>query len=352
MIRNALDSVFIRRYDALSRRNALERLRLLEHHDGHRLAPNLRRQADAYAREVLGSKAFAPWLYVYAKGRGEFVEAWIPDNFFVRVVIPNVNGVLRYVPTLKTFTSAVLDSTSIPDVAYVIDGRFYGAGYRPVGKDDVRDVLFSRGDEVVVKRDDSAGGRDVFFLRADGFVPDALLQDAPNAVVQWRVDHHPLFTELSGAEGSNLRLLTVRLPDDSLEVRHAALRFGTPNARIYGQGDGFHALVDHETGRFLERYITSDWRLIERIPDGSRSLGSGSIPGYEAACSTCLSLHAQVPHLGVIGWDVMIDAEEQPWVVEWNARHPAAYGGETFRGPLFKGVGWESLRPIRRTWLY
>jgi len=352
MIRNVLDSVFIRRYDALSRRNAMERLSVLERHDGKPLAPRLRRQADAYAREVLGSKAYAPWLYVYAKGRGEFVEGWLPDNFFARVVIPNVNGVLRYMASLKTFTSAVLDSSSIPDVGYVIDGRFYGPGYRPVAKDCARDVLFSRGDEVVVKRDDSAGGRDVFFLRADEFDPDALLVDAPNAVVQWRVDHHPLFTELSGAEGSNLRLVTVRLPDGSLEVRHAALRFGTPDARIYGHGGGFHALVDHETGRFLERYIASDWRLIDRIPNGSRPLGSGLIPGYEASRSVCLALHAQVPHLGVIGWDVMIDADEEPWVVEWNARHPASYGGETFRGPLFRGLGWESLRPIRRTWLY
>ena len=143
MIRNALDSVFIRRYDALSRRNAMERLSVLERHDGKPLAPRLRRQADAYAREVLGSKAYAPWLYVYAKGRGEFVEGWLPDNFFARVVIPNVNGVLRYMASLKTFTSTVLDSSSIPDVGYVIDGRFYGPGYRPVAKDCARDVLFS-----------------------------------------------------------------------------------------------------------------------------------------------------------------------------------------------------------------
>jgi len=111
-----LDSVFARRFDRLSNRSAFRKLQLLEKLDGRPLSRRLRREADAYAVDVLGSKAFAPWLYVYAKHRGDFVEGWIPGNFFARVVIPNVNGVLRFAPRIKTFTAAVFDSDLIPDV--------------------------------------------------------------------------------------------------------------------------------------------------------------------------------------------------------------------------------------------
>ncbi len=352
VLANLLDAAFTLRFDRLSNRDAARKLHFLEQVDGRPLTRRLRREADAYAVEVLGSKAFAPWLHVYAKRRGAFVEGWIPDNFFARVVIPNVNGALRFVSRYKTFTTSVFDTPVIPDVGYVIAGRFHGAGFQPIGIDGVRDALFSQGDEIIVKRDDSRGGRDVFFVHADAFDPAALLRDAPNAVMQRRIDHHPSFTELSGAEGSNLRIMTVRLPDGTIQVRLAVLRFASHGARIFGPGGGYYALVDHRSGHFLERYRTSTWRLIDRIPGASRPLGSDAMPGYEAARSACLALHARVPHLGVIGWDVMIDAEERAWVVEWNARHPSADASETFLGPLFTGLGWEALRPVRRTWLF
>jgi len=213
-------------------------------------------------------------------------------------------------------------------------------------------VLFSAGDKVIVKRDDSQGGFDVFFVEADGFDLDVLLREAPNAVIQQRIDQHPLFTELSGAEGSNLRLITVRLPNGALEVRVAVMRFGDEGGRIVGGIGGYFAVVDPVSGRFTEGYRAPDWRLMDRIPGRTRALGSEPMPGFSEACSACLTLHARVPHLGVIGWDVMIDAEARPWVVEWNARHPAPAAPETFQGPLFLGVGWETLRPIRRTWLF
>lgn len=330
----------------------MRKLRLLERNDGRSLPRRLRREADDYAVNVLGSKVFAPWLYVYAKHRGAFVEGWIPDNFFSRVVVPNVNGALRFVPRFKSFTAAVFDTDLIPDVGYVIDGRSYGPGFVPLAKAAVRDVLFAHGDEVIVKRDDSQGGRDVFFVQADGFDLDALLREAPNAVIQRRIDHHPLFTDLAASEGSTLRLTTVRVPSGSFDVRVAVMRFGSEGGRIIGSVGGYFAVAEATSGRFTEGYRTSDWRLIDRLPGSSRALGSGPIPGYAEACAACLALHAQVPHFGVIAWDVMIDAEERPWVIEWNARYPTPFAPETFLGPLFRGLDWEMLRSIRRTWLF
>ena len=60
----------------------MEAVRVIQKHNSENLTEKIKKTVDDYSIEVLGSKKFAPWLYVYTLVKGEFQEGWIPDNFF------------------------------------------------------------------------------------------------------------------------------------------------------------------------------------------------------------------------------------------------------------------------------
>jgi hypothetical protein len=81
-------------------------------------------------------------------------------------------------------------------------------------------------------------------------------------------------------------------------------------------------------------------------------LGDTPLPGYARASALVRALHQSLPHLGVIGWDVMIDADAVPWLIEFNTAHPAITVPESTVGPCFLGLGWHELRlqPAAAPW--
>ena len=132
MIKSIIDRVVNKKifrnwhgYDLRHKRRAMEAVRVIQKHNSQKLTENLKKTVDDYSIEVLGSKKFAPWLYVYTLVQGEFREGWIPDNFFGRLVSPEINKKLRVVSDFKTFSNFVLKTEALPDLGYYIDGVFY-----------------------------------------------------------------------------------------------------------------------------------------------------------------------------------------------------------------------------------
>lgn len=337
------------RYDAKLAARAHVALRALEAEDGAPLPRRTRREADAYAREVLGSRRFAPWLYVYAKVQGRMREGWIPDTFMGRVVSPNVNHAFTRVAGRKTFTRAVYPSDAIPDAAYIIEGLYYDAEYRPLDANAVADAVFADGADVIVKADGSARGAGTTVVTADAFDAPALARRCPDAVVQRRLRHHPFFDRFGGGEGAVMRVTTCRTRQGRVEARATHVQLPLPGERFSRAESKARVVVERSTGKLWPRGFVTRWGRGERLHDDAEPFEGSVVPAYDRAVATCSELHESRPHLGVIGWDVMIDPDERPWVLEWNTGHPGINAAESWAGPCFDGLGWERLRPVRGT---
>ena len=125
------------------RRHATEAKGILKELEG-RYGPTPRaslRQADAYARDVLGHTCYAPWLYVYAAFARTFKEGWIPDNFYGLMVVPQVNGDYGRASGLKSLTSRILRSAALPDLALSINGLFIAPEGHAIAPNDLSAAL-------------------------------------------------------------------------------------------------------------------------------------------------------------------------------------------------------------------
>lgn len=66
-------------------------LKIIEGYTG-KTNSKLIKLANEYAVEVLGSKMYAPRLYVYAALQNKFVKGWIPDNYYKKQVATKTKG--------------------------------------------------------------------------------------------------------------------------------------------------------------------------------------------------------------------------------------------------------------------
>lgn len=338
----AITSVRTRFYDARHRSDALETVRKIERHTGRRLTKALRRQADDYARSVYGSTRFAPWLYVYTLIHGSFREGWIPDNFLGRIVMPAVNGPLRFVADYKTFSNIVLSTDTLPDIAYFIEGALYDREMSPIDARHIRDLLPAGQSDVFVKQDDSSRGIGVQRISCDA-LDDAFFRRVGNCVLQYPIEQHPWFDQFTDRSVATYRINTVREPDGSFGKRIAYLRFGYGKAAWIEANSSVQISILNDAGDLDPIGYDQDFLSCTAHPDSGVSFENRRVPNIADAVATCIDLHSKVPHFGMIGWDVTVDRDEKVKVMEWNIDHPGIKLAEPTIGPCFTGLGWEKL---------
>jgi hypothetical protein len=295
--------------------------------------------ADEYAREVLGSSKYAPWLHVYCAVSGTFKDGWFPDNYYAMVVTPHKSGPVAKLANLKTFTNRVLNTPALPDVAYVIDGIFYSRNFTPVPAADLPAVLFEANDRVFFKADNSYQGKSVSIMTKHDLQPRGL----PDGVFQAEIRQHDFFAQMSANSTATIRITTAKELDGSVAVKAAYLRVGRASDDIVKSASHVRVSLNKATGDLADVAYLHDWRRIDSHPDTGFSFSGKTIPHFAEATELCRSLHASCPHIGCIGWDVCVDRDNLVKIMEWNAQYNDVKFSEATSGPCFRGLGWEHL---------
>jgi len=329
------------RYHERHEKEALEALAILERANAGRLRATDKKSADDYARTVFGGRRYAPWLYVYAAMAGSFREGWIPDNFFGEIVVPTVNKRLSSVTGLKTLATRILQTDAIPDIAYCIDGIFYGRDFSVMSRETLSDLANASGTWVFVKADRSAQGKGVARV-ASRDLRHFDFTSIGDCVIQSGVEQHEFFEKVVSGPVATLRITTVKNTFGAVEPRASFMRFGRRGADRIGETSVCVSVVDSD-GRLDDRGYYH-WHPHTVHPDTGAAFAGAHVPEYANALRTCVELHARLPHLAVIGWDVTIDKAGAVKMFEWNGGHCDIKFSEATVGPCFTGMNWESLR--------
>jgi hypothetical protein len=299
-------------------------------------------KAEAYARDILGSALYAPWLKVYTAASGGFREGWIPDNYYGKEVITRIDGRYRHAADAKTFINRVMHSPHIPDLAYVIRGLFYDRDYRLLTSGQLAGALFEGGPKVIFKPERTARGRNFDEITAAMFDADKFRQSG-NGVFQRYIQQHPFFDEMTTGSATTVRLTTVIDRLGAVGVRAAYLRVARRADRNVKSESAIRVTVDLATGRLADAGYMPDWTRIDRHPDSGFAFAGRLIPAIGDAMSLVVALHRSFPQISCIGWDVGIDADGVPQIFEWNTSHNDIKFSEAFTGPCFADLGWERL---------
>ncbi len=330
------------RYHYISNGMATKALQSLEEARG-KLSKATRLRVETYSIEVLGWKGYAPWLLVYSHVAGHFKEGWIPDNFYGSVVIPKIQGDYGKVSFLKPLTNRLFQQEICPDLGYCINRVWFDCNFKPIKEELVTSLFFSETTKVICKLDRSHQGKDIYVFDQKAFTPNAVMK-LGNGVVQKFIQQHDFFNAFVAGSVATIRLTTVVDQKGVISLRAAYLRLAPANHTHVQSNTQIRIPIALPSGQLHDLGYLPNWKQIAQHPDTGQPFAQQIIPHYLEAVHLVLKLHLKIPMVQVIGWDLIIDAKNNPVIMEWNGYSNDIKFSEATQGPCFKDLGWNVLR--------
>lgn len=325
------------------KKRALKALHIIEGYQG-KTNPKLIKLSNEYAKDVLGNKVHAPWLYVYSAFQDKFKEGWIPDSYYKKEVVPKLNGDYGKITDRNFITPILFSKTETLDLGYFINGNFCTPKNNIIDPKNIQDYLFENHEKIVYKLENTKRGQGVFILDKNNFDPTNFGHDINNnGVFQKFIQQHPFFSQFTDSSVATLRVTTVSDKLGNISAKAAYIRFGRDKDTHIIYKTVVAVPVDINTGELNSKGYINDWIGIDAHPDSKISFQQKIIPNFNKCVDKAIQMHSTIPFMGCLGWDLTVDNLEEVQLIEVNGINNGIKLSEATSGPCFKGLNWENL---------
>lgn len=308
-----------------------------------------KRDAEAYWRGVLGHGIPLWWHRLYASYTGKWDPRYIPEILFSVRLEPN--------------SSNRADSEALDDKRRI--GVFAGDGLRApeeyaiccegvvtrhgkgVRASELHGSLADAGPCVIKRARDTSSGRDVSFADFEGGrdrvtgldVGSVVSKMGGDWVCQEAVVQHPSIAAIHPESVNTMRIVTY-LTDRGVGACPVVLRVGRGASRVDNAHAGGMFVHVREDGTLSEEAFTEYQGRYREHPDTGLVFAGHRIEGVRGAVEACRRRHLAVGGFGFVSWDVCIDTQGAPVLIEVNlisqavwlcqmASGEAAFGDDT-----------------------
>ena len=264
--------------------------------------------------------------YFYSR-TGVYSKDYIPMGFFQSELIGRLNRMDHY----NSYSDKNLDDILLPNVKHPhyylknINGYYYFEG-KPVSKEEAVELCKNLG-EVIIKPSMEYKGTGVKAICIkDGktnlegkSIIDVFKQYKKDFLIQEVVHQHPKIKALNPTSVNTLRMATYRSGMEVLLV-YSVIRIGRSGQVIDNQSAGGISTKinpDGTLGKYAFGNAGDD--MIEKTDTGI-VLEGYQIPSYDKAVAKVRELHYSLPLFDLIGWDISVNEEGEPVLIEWNGR--------------------------------
>lgn len=295
---------------------------------------------DLWAPRYLAHSKFTYQFHeFYTQATGIFDPHYIPDDLFINLIDAWFNNrVQAKVLDNKCLYSKLFPQAKQPiTVAYRMNGTWLDAGYFPIGIHQVAELLNSEKEVVVKKATGSMGGHGVTFLSGDGLaqkVFELIDNEKRDYVIQKTLEQHPTLAMVNPDSVNTIRHISF-LEDGKVTVYSSILRMGINHSRVDNASSGGITCGIRRDGRLKPIAFAVSGKKYEKHPSTGVSFDTITVPSFEKSLDLVKRLHQSLPLFRLLSWDIAIDKEGNPVLLE-----PNLYVGELDfhqlnNGPLF-----------------
>lgn len=291
-----------------------------------RLTKEQASEVKAFYKELTGRNISLLYHEYFYSRTGVYCKEYMPIGFFEAELIGRANHWNRYYPS---YADKNMDEAFLPHIRHPysilknINGYFYYKG-NPVSKKDAVS-LCKNIDEAIIKPSLKSKGKGVMMIKvSDGVsnIEEKTIEEIfdiykENYLIQEVVHQHPAISALNPTSVNTIRILTYR-SDMEIIVVYAVIRIGRTGQVIDNQSVGGISTIIHEDGT-LGKYAfgAAGDDMIEKSDTGI-VLDGYKIPYFEKVIEAVKKSHYCLPFFDLVGWDVSINEDGDPVLIEWN----------------------------------
>lgn len=317
-------------------------------------------EIDRFFKTCYGKKLSKSWHKLYQSYTGQYQYNYFPEILFSTKLEPLANPyrVAEFLgdKNLLHCFFGKIDGLHIPyTFVSCTRGVLRDGDNKLIDFDMATEMLKNIGSCVIKKTVDTSSGRDVMVADiVDGYdkkseqaVVDLLGSFGKNFVIQEKITQSKVLNELNASSLNTFRVITYIL-DDQIKVCPIALRLGRNNADKDNIHYGGISIGVNFNGE-LKKYAFSEYGEKHFMhPDSQIVFEGKKIPQIDALIEKAKELHQHMPYLGIISWDLSLDSEDMPVLIEMNTTGQSAWFCQMVNGePLFGDDTAKILQKIR-----
>ena len=288
------------------------------------------------------------WYDLWYEKDGNLDYRYITEYIWLMKVVPYYNKAsFRYAYADKNMQDIYFPQIKQPTIIVKnMNGVFYNKENELITYQDAIEIT-EQYDEFIIKPSIESGrGTGVAFYKKSKDekldIKEIFSAKGKDYIVQQIVQQHEALASIHPNSLNTIRILTFVYEGD-FNILASYLRMGTAGKRIDNINQGGLKIQIQEDGSLSEFAINGQFKRFYQHPQGSSFKGV-KIPNYDRVIETVKKAHFQLPYFKIVGWDIAIDTDGNPVLVEYNIGGPAVE--QYFGGPIFGDLTEKVLQDV------
>lgn len=283
------------------------------------------------------------WHQYYKGATGKFMKEYIPHDIFSSHIAPSLNQKTQWPALLdKNLSYSLFKDFQQPKRIISNVNGFYLHDEEIVSELEAVEVCSKCNSRLIVKPSiESGGGFMVNILPIQDIDKGEIVEDILNMfksykndfVVQEFVEQSPAMARLNESSLNTLRIMSY-LNNDGVHIISSVVRIGNAGKTTDNFKSGGVACGVKNTGRLKEIGFIQDGTTLTKTASGA-VLKEVVIPNYNAVLKMVELLHKRVPYFRIISWDIGVDKNNDPILIEYNTYNQSTKIHQIVNGPLF-----------------
>lgn len=297
-------------------------------------------QVKKFNREYLGGYRDTKWNMFYCIISDNYSEKYIPEDVFVNHIEPRLNNLshAQAFEEKNNYDNLFVDLNRPRTLIRYIKGSYLNNDYEPISFNEAREILIDGPPTFLLKPALNSGmGRGIkryqtedvsqlfdFFKQQD--------QKTCSFIVQEWIKQHPDLSKVFPGSVNTLKIITLRV---NSEIIHLMTRFNVGRGKTPTDKNGYFVGVKNDGAVKEDAFDKKNFERQKSHEETGVSFVEIKIPSFERATEMCQNAHRRLLHFDMVSWDVAIDQEGEPVLVEFNIRSQGIDNMQLACGPLF-----------------
>lgn len=281
------------------------------------------------------------------------IEYYIPNDFYYSKIDPWFNQVTdgRTLDDKNLYDLLFKGVKQPHTMGHIINGVLLDSDYKKMEKEQLLDDCKQTGHVIFKPSIGTVGGKGIAFWNSAKNTVEQLediINGYKNAIVQEVVKQSPTLALLHPSSLQTVRIMTMYSAGET-KIVSVVLRMGRGNALVDNVSAGGIAVGIDEKGKMRKYAFDVNGNRFEKHPTTNVVFDGIQIPGFDKCCEMVKFL---APRLGrtqrLISWDLSIDSNESPVLIEANLTYGQLDFHQMCNGPLFKDKIVDVLEQIEK----
>ena len=272
----------------------------------------------------------------YYQKTGLYSKYYIPDDLYYTKIDPFYNNWEEaYYLDNKCYYDKLFSNVPQPKtILKRMNDIYYDKDNNIIDKNQAFKIVKNKNNYFLKKATDSEGGHGVFYIKKYEDFVNNISKIKTDLIVQESLSQCSELNKLHDNSINTIRVLSL-ISNNKVHIVSTILRMGIGDSKVDNASSGGITCGINKSGRLKEIAYASNGKSYTRHPTSNVSFGDIIIPNYDKIIKLVEKLAITMPHFRLVSWDIAINSDNNPILVEANLRYGELDFHQLNNGPLF-----------------